>query len=132
MRGKAVPRAAAQAGAALAAYRAPVEDHEVARLQAGHIGSDRLDETRGLVPEQVREVVADSALAVVQVGVADAAGLHRDQRLAGSWVGHYHRLDANRGALRAGDDAVHLMRHLLLLRSAGRACCSRSPAAVSR
>ena len=42
----------------------------------GHVGPDRLDDARGLVAEQVREVVADPALAVVQIGVADAARLH--------------------------------------------------------
>ena len=36
----------------------------------------RLDDAGGLVAEQEREVVVDAALAVVQVGVADAAGLH--------------------------------------------------------
>ena len=42
----------------------------------GDVGTDRLDDARGLVAEQVREVVADAALAVVQVGVAHAARLH--------------------------------------------------------
>jgi len=34
------------------------------------------------VPEQVREVLTDSALAIVEVGVADTASLYGDQRLA--------------------------------------------------
>ena len=38
--------------------------------------ADRLDDARGLVAEQEREVVVDRALAVVQVGVAHAARLH--------------------------------------------------------
>src|SRR5215469_2007826 len=127
VRGKAVPRAAAQAGAALAAHRAPVEDHEVARLQASHLGADRLDETRRLVPEQVREVLTDSALAIVEVGVADTASLYGDQRLARTRVRYHHRRDTDRGALSSGDDAVHFVWHPLLLRGTGRACCSRGP-----
>ena len=39
-------------------------------------GADGLDDAGGLVAEQEREVVVDAALAVVQVGVADPAGLH--------------------------------------------------------
>ena len=45
-------------------------------------GPTDFDDARGLVPEQEREVVADAALAVVQVGVADAARLHAHLRLA--------------------------------------------------
>ena len=74
--GEAVPRLAAVAGPAVAADRAPVEDHEVARRDVGDVRADRLDDARGLVAEQEREVVVDAALAVVQVGVADPAGLH--------------------------------------------------------
>ena len=59
-------------------------------------GADRLDDARGLVPEQEREVVVDAALAVVQVGVADAAGLHLHQRLAGAGVGDQDRLERRR------------------------------------
>ena len=39
------------------------------------VGADRLDDARGLVAEQEREVVVDRALPVVQVGVAHAARL---------------------------------------------------------
>ena len=49
----------------------------------------------GLVTEQEREVVVDPALAVVQVGVADTARLHADERLAGTGVGDDDRLDAS-------------------------------------
>ena len=45
-------------------------------------GADRLDDAGGLVAEQEREVVVDPALAVVQVGVADPAGLDGDDGLA--------------------------------------------------
>ncbi len=73
---EAVPRLAAVAGPAVAAHRAPVEDHEVAGRHRRDVGTDRLDDAGGLVAEQEREVVVDPALAVVQVGVAHPAGLH--------------------------------------------------------
>ena len=44
--------------------------------------ADRLDPAGGLVAEQERELVVDPALAVVQVGVADAAGLDLHHDLA--------------------------------------------------
>ena len=44
--------------------------------------ADRLDDARGLVAEQEREVVVDPTLAVVQVGVAHTARLDLDDGLA--------------------------------------------------
>jgi hypothetical protein len=64
------------------------------------------------VTEQVREVVADAALAVVEVGVADPARLHRDERLTGTRVGHDDGLHAHRLPLARRDDAAHLARHI--------------------
>ena len=75
--GEAVPGAAAATGPAGAAHRAPVEDDEVARRDLGDVGADRLHDARRLVAEEERELVVDRALAVVQVGVAHAARLHR-------------------------------------------------------
>ena len=49
---------------------------EVAGGEPVDARADRLDDARGLVAEQEREVVVDPALPVVQVGVADAARLH--------------------------------------------------------
>ena len=83
-----------QAGPALAAHRAPVQDHEVAGRDVGDALAHRLDDPGRLVPEQEREVVVDAALAVVQVGVADPAGLHLHQRLTRTRVGDQHRLAA--------------------------------------
>src|SRR6266568_152400 len=117
MGGKAVPGAATPAGPALTAHRAPVQDDEVARLQAGHVAADGLHQAGRLVPEQVGEVVADAALAVVQVGVADAAGLHLYQRLGWPRVGHGDRRDLYRGALGTGDDSPDLMCHRAMLLS---------------
>src|SRR5215211_4253816 len=89
--GKAVPGAAAPAGAALTARRPPRQNNEVAGGEVGHAGPDRLDLPGRLVAEQERELVVDRALAVVQVGVADPAGLHPDQRLPRPGVWHQHR-----------------------------------------
>ena len=66
-----------------------------------HVVADGFDDAGGLVAEEEREVVVDRALAVVQVGVAHAAGLHAHQRLARPGVGHHDRLDGHRRALRA-------------------------------
>jgi hypothetical protein len=79
---EAVLQVAPLARPALAADRTPVEDHEVARRDAGDVGADGLDHARRLVTEQEGEVVVDATLAVVQVGVAHPAGLDLDQRLA--------------------------------------------------
>ncbi len=84
--GEAVPGLAAAAGPAGAVDRAPVEDHEVAGRHVGDALADRLDDAGRLVAEQERELVVDAALAVVQVGVADPAGLHLHHRLAGPGV----------------------------------------------
>ena len=48
----------------------------------GHIVTDGLNDAGSLVAEQVGEVLADAALLVVQVGVAHAARLDANQRLA--------------------------------------------------
>ena len=79
---KAVLRLAAIAVPAVATHRTPVQDHIVAGCDLGDVVADRLDDARRLVAEQERELVVDAALAVVQIGVADTAGLDLDQRLA--------------------------------------------------
>jgi hypothetical protein len=109
--GEAQVRPPPAARPAVAAHGPPVEDHEVARRHAGHAVADGLDHAGGLVAEQEGEVVVDPALAVVEVGVADAARLHGDQRLAGPGVGHDHGLDRHRLALAAGDHPAYLVRH---------------------
>ena len=67
---------------------------------------DLLDDAGRLVPQQEREVLADAALAVVQVGVADAAGEDAHDGLPGAGVGDQDRDDLDRGALPAGDDSL--------------------------
>ena len=74
--------------------------------------ADGLDHAGRLVAEQEREVVVDAALAVVQVGVADAAGLHLHQRLARPRVGDEDRLERDRRALAPRHHSLHLVRHL--------------------
>ena len=104
-------RPTALAGAAFSADRAPVEDHEIAGLHVCHARTDRLDGARGLVPEQERILVVDAALAVGQVGVADAAGDDVDDDLARSRVGddHIHHLDGL--ALLPGYHPAHCLTH---------------------
>jgi hypothetical protein len=108
---EAVLRLALEAGAALPADRAPVEDHVLADRHVRDALADGGDDAGRLVAQEERELVVDAALAVVQVGVADAARLDVDHRLPGTGVGHQDRLDAHRCTLAAGDDALHLVGH---------------------
>src|SRR5262249_39538395 len=89
---------------------------EVAGCNVGDAWSHGLDDARGLVTEQERELIVDAALAVVQVRMAYAARLHRDQHLAGAGVRDEHLLDGDRLALGACDDTAHLVGHGLLPR----------------
>ena len=67
-----------------------------------HLG----DDAGGLVAEEERIVVADPALAVVEVGVADAAGLDVDDDLARSRVGDDDVGDLDRLPLRLRDNSL--------------------------
>ena len=104
-------RPAALAGPALTAHRAPVQDHEIAGLHVCHTRADRFDSAGGLVAEQERVLVVDAALAVGQVGMADAAGDDVDDDLARSRIGddHIHHLD--RFALLPGNHTAHCLTH---------------------
>jgi len=108
---EAVPGPAAAAGPAVTADRAPVQDDEVAGGQAGHALADPLHDPGRLVAEQERVVVVDAALAIVQVGVADATGLHLHHGLAGARVRNENRLDRHRSALAQRDHATYRLRH---------------------
>ena len=119
VRVEAVPGPAPLAGAALAADRAPVQDDEVAGRDRGDPVADRLDHAGRLVPEQVGVVVPDAAFPVVQVGVADAAGLHPDQGLARPRIGHHDRGELNFGALSWGDDAPDFVCHPTIVPNRG-------------
>ena len=59
--------------------------------------------------EQEGEVVVDCALAVVQVGVANAASLDAHQSLALAGVGHVYRNQFDARALRARDDTLNFV-----------------------
>jgi hypothetical protein len=83
----------------------------VAGLEVAHIGADRLDDTGSLVPQQKREPVVDAALAVVQVGMANAARLDTNECLTGTGIRYDDRLNGHRGALRDSDHATHLLCH---------------------
>ena len=120
--GEAVPGATAAAGPALAADGPPVEDHEVTGRHRGHVGTDGLHHAGRLVAEEKGEVVVDAALAVVEVGVADAAGLDAHQGLARPGVGDENGLQGHRRTLGPGHDASYFVphRHCLLDRSSER------------
>jgi S-(hydroxymethyl)mycothiol dehydrogenase len=57
--------------------------------------------------QQVREVVADSALLVVQVRVADTAGENIHQHLPRTRIRHQYGLQRNRGILLPDDDCFN-------------------------
>jgi hypothetical protein len=59
--------------------------------------------------EQEREVVVDAALPVVQVGVADAAGLHLHHRLARARIRHVDRHQLDRRPLAPGHHRLDLL-----------------------
>ena len=110
-RAEAVPRAAAQAAAALSAHGAPVENDEVARLHVGDTLAHGLHHTGGLVPEQERELVVDTALAIVEVGVAHTARLHLHDCLTRARVGNHDGLDRHRCALATRYYSTNLLSH---------------------
>jgi len=64
------------------------------------------------VAEQERELVADSAFAIMQVGMADAARLDVHQRLSRTWIRDQHSLHCHGIALGAGYDATYFMNHV--------------------
>ena len=84
--GEAQVRPATEAGAALPAHRPPVEYDVVAGLNVSDTCPDLLDDSGCLVAEEERELLADATLAVMQVGMADAAGLNPNDSLAWAWV----------------------------------------------
>ena len=110
-RGEAVPRLAAQARSTVPAHRSPVQHHEITRRDVDDVVANRLDDAARLVTEQERKVVADAALAIVQVGVADAAGLHPDECLTRSGSGTITVSVRTGSTLSGADHAQHLLAH---------------------
>ena len=108
---EAVPGLTALAGTAFAADGSPVEDDEVADLDTGHAFADLGHVSGGFVAEQERIVIADAALAVVEVRVADAARLHIDDDFARTRIGDDDVSEFDWGSLAAGDDALDSLWH---------------------
>ena len=77
----------------------------------GDTRTDRLDNAGRLVTEQERVGVVDPAVAVGQVGVADPAGLHGDDDLAGAGVGDGDVDELDRLAFPPGNDTTHRLAH---------------------
>ena len=93
----------------------PVENHEVAGGDGGHVGPDGLHDAGGLVAEQEGELVVDAALPVVEVGVAHPAGLDPHHGLARPRVGHPDGHHRYRSALGEGHHSAYVARHVALL-----------------
>ena len=111
VRGEAVPGPPAPTGAALPADGAPIEDDEVAGREVTDVRSHGLDHACGLVAQEEGELVVDAALAVVEIGVADAAGPDGDDRLTRTGIRHDDRLQGDGSTLRSGHDPAHLLSH---------------------
>jgi hypothetical protein len=107
---EAIPRPTAPTRPAVTTRRPPRQDDVVTGRETDDALSHRLHDTRRLVAEEEREVVVDASLPVVQVGVADPAGLHAHERLARTRVGNHDRLDRDRLAFGVSDDAADLLR----------------------
>ena len=113
---EAVLRLALAACAAFAADCTPVEDDQVTGGDVGDVIADSLDDTCGLVAEQVGEVLADAAGDVVVVGLADAAGEDLDEGFALAGVGYVDGGDGNGRVLGEGYDSLNLVHGAPLLR----------------
>ena len=94
-----------------AARGAPGEDHVVADLGLAHALADGLDDARALVAEQEGKLVGDVAQLVVQVRVADPAGLNPHQHLAGPRIVDHDIFDEGGLARRAGYDSKSIDQH---------------------
>ena len=110
---EAVLRLALLASAALAAHRAPIQDHEVPDLDVGNSIAHALDDARRLVSEQEGEGILDIAIAVSQVGVADTAGLNLDHDIVLARGGHDDVDGLDGLALRARNHTADNLRTLL-------------------
>jgi hypothetical protein len=106
-----VPGPAPPACSAVAAGRSPVENHEVTGSYIGNSLAHGLDDACRLVTQQEREIVVDRADFVVEIGVAHAAGLDVDDRLAGPRIRHHDSCELDRLTLRACHDSLDLLGH---------------------
>ncbi|BBY61764.1 hypothetical protein MHEL_00070 [Mycolicibacterium helvum] len=85
---EAVPRAATLTRPALTTHRTPIQDHEITRHDIGHAGTNRLHRARGLMAQQERILVVDTALAISQIGMTHTARHHRDHHLTRPRIGN--------------------------------------------
>ena len=109
--GETVLRDALAAGAALAAHRAPVQDHVVTHRHVRHVLADGTDMPCGLMAQQEREIVGDTTVAVGEVGVADAAGVDIDDDVIRPRIGDDDVDELGRLLGGAGDDTLHSLGH---------------------
>ena len=91
---KQIPRAAAFAGATLAADSSPVENHKIADLHVGDGIPDGFDDSGGLVAEEEGKFV-DPAFSIGQVSVTNAAGLDSHHNIARVGIGQNHSGEFN-------------------------------------
>ena len=69
------------------------------------------------MPNVQGEIVVDGAFTLMEIGVADTAGLHANQCLAWARIGHQDRGQLHRRALGLGDYSINLMGHFLSYRA---------------
>ena len=81
------------------AHGPPVQHHEIPWGHVGHRVADAFHDPRRLVSQQEWEVVVDTAVPVVQVGVADPAGEDPHDHVPRAWVGYDDLLDRRGGTL---------------------------------
>ena len=108
---EAVLRLALLAGTALAAHRAPVQDHIIAHSDVSDVLADLRNYTRSLMAQQEGIVVRNTAIAVGQVGVAHAAGLHLHNHVVGPRGGDLNIHYLHRVALAARDNRLNALCH---------------------
>ena len=110
---EAIPRAAAFAGATLAADSSPVENHKIADLHVGDGIPDGFDDSGGLVAEEEGKFV-DPAFSIGQVSVTNAAGLDSHHNIARVGIGQNHSGEFNGSMGLARNDTTNGLRHRLL------------------
>ena len=97
------------AGPALAANRSPIQNYEVAR---GHIGdtlAHSFDHAGSFMAEEKGKLIVDPTFAVVQIRMANAAGLDPHQGFAGTRVRDVDLDNLDRSAFFAGDHCFDLV-----------------------
>ena len=104
---EAIPRAAAFAGATLAADSSPVENHKIADLHVGEGIPDGFGDSGGLVAEE-EGIVVDPAFSIGQVSVANAAGLDSHYGIARAGIGQNYLSEFNGSMGLARNDTTNV------------------------